>query len=161
MKRGLLILAGSILLAVAGFVISRSLPVSHPSGGHGMHESGTHLPELEWLRREFHLSDSEFEQVSALHHDYLPTCESFCAKIAEARAKVKQLVLAGRSVGPELEAALREEAGLRAECQIAMLRHLYVTAGALPPEKANAYLEAMLPEVLAMTSDPPEDHRGH
>jgi hypothetical protein len=42
-----------------------------------------------------------------------------------------------------------------------MLRHIYVTAGALPPEKADAYLEAMLPEVLAMTSDTKEEHRGH
>lgn len=161
MKRGLLILAGSILLALAGFVISRSLPVSRPPGGHGMQESRTHLPELEWLRHEFQLNGSEFDQVSALHLDYLPTCETFCRKIAVARAKVRQLVLDGRSVSPELEAALREEAALRAECQIAMLGHLYVTAGALPPEKANAYLEAMLPEVLAMTSDTKEEHRGH
>ncbi len=161
MKRGLLILAGSILLAVAGFVISRSLPMSQTGAEHGMHESGTQLPELAWLRHEFQLSASDFEKVSALHLDYLPTCESFCRKIAAARARVRQLVLDGRSVSPELEAALREEAALRAECQIAMLRHIYVTAGALPPEKADAYLEAMLPEVLAMTSDTKEEHRGH
>lgn len=161
MKRGLLILAGSILLAVAGFVISRSLPVSKTGAEHGMHESGTQLPELAWLSREFQLSATEFDRVSSLHLDYLPTCESFCRKIAEARARVRQLVLDSRSVDPELEAALREEAALRAECQIAMLRHLYVTAGALPQEKADAYLEAMLPEVLAMTSDTKEEHRGH
>ena len=126
-----------------------------------MHEAGTHLPELEWLRREFRLSDSEFAQVSALHLDYLPACETYCRKIEVARAKVKQLVLDGRSVGPELEAALREEAALRAECQVAMLRHLYVTAAALPHEKASTYLETMLPEVMAMTSEPTEVHRGH
>lgn len=161
MKRGLLILVGSVLLSVAGFVISRSLPESRNGEEHGMPESRTHLPELEWLRHEFQLNDSEFDRVSALHLDYLPICETFCRKIALARAKVRQLVLDGRSIGPGLEAALREEAALRAECQIAMLRHLYVTAGALPPEKADAYLEAMLPEVLAMTSDVKEEHRGH
>lgn len=161
MKRGLVILAASLLLAVVGFLVSRSLPASRPGGDGVPREGGTHLPELEWLRQEFDLDAPEFERVSALHLGYLPTCESLCEKIAAARGKVRELVLASRSVSPELEAALREEAALRAECQAAMLRHLYVTAGALPPEKASDYLEAMLPEVLAMTSEPAEDHRGH
>lgn len=125
-----------------------------------MHEAGTHLPELEWLRREFELSESEFDRVSSLHLAYLPTCESLCEKIAAARGRVRALVMKGRSISPELESALREEAALRAECQMSMLRHLYVTAGALPPEKADAYLESMLPAVLAMTSEPTH-HRGH
>jgi hypothetical protein len=78
-----------------------------------------------------------------------------------ARGNVQKLVLAERSVTPELEAALREEAALRAECQTAMLRQIYVTADALPPEKAAAYLEMMVPAVMEMTSEPGKDHRGH
>jgi len=161
MKRGLVILVASILLAVIGFLISRSLPATKPAGDEVPHEAGNQLPELEWLRHEFNLSAAEFERVSALHLAYLPTCESLCGKIAAARGKVRTLILGGTSVTPELEDALREEAALRAECQTAMLRHLYETAAALPPEKAGAYLEAMLPEVLSMTSEPGEDHRGH
>ena len=161
MKRGLAILAASILLAVAGFLISRFLSGAGPIGEAVPHEAGTHLPELEWLRQEFNLSATEYERVSALHLGYLPTCELLCGKIAAARGKVRELILADRSVTPELEAALREEAALRAECQTAMLRHLYETAAALPPEKAGAYLEAMLPEVLAMASEPGSIHQGH
>lgn len=161
MKRGVVILVGSVLLASVAFFVSRSITESRPPTGGVPHETKTHLPELEWLRQEFNLSATEYERVSALHLGYLPTCELLCGKIAAARGKVRELILADRSVTPELEAALREEAALRAECQTAMLRHLYETAAALPPEKAGAYLEAMLPEVLLMTSEPAEDHRGH
>jgi len=161
MKRGLVFLIGSLLLAAIAFMISHSITESRVAGERGSHEPENHLPELDWLRREFDLSATEFERVSALHFEYLLTCESLCAKIAEARRKVRELILEGSSVTPELEAALRDEASLRAECQVAMLRHLYVTAGALPPEKADAYLETMLPEVMAMTSEPTEVHRGH
>jgi hypothetical protein len=161
MKRGLVFLIGSLLLAAIAFLISHSITESRVAGERGSHEPENHLPELDWLRHEFDLSATEFERVSALHRDYLPTCESLCAKIAAARGKVRELILEGTAVTPELEAALREEAVLRAECQVAMLRHLYVTAGALPPEKASAYLETMLPEVMAMTSEPTHNHRGH
>jgi len=161
MKRGLFILVGSILLASVAFLISRSITESRPPAGGMPHEDKTHLPELDWLRQEFDLSAAEFERVSALHLEYLPTCESLCEKIATARGKVRELILEGTAVTPELDAALHEEAALRANCQVAMLRHLYVTAGALPHEKAGAYLEMMLPEVMAMTSEPTENHRGH
>lgn len=161
MKRGLVILIGSVLLAVVAFLVSHSITESRVARERGSHEPENHLPELDWLRHEFELSATEFERVSALHFEYLPTCESLCARIAAARGKVRELILKGTSVTPELEAALRDEAALRAECQVAMLRHLYVTAGALPPEKADAYLETMLPEVMAMTSEPTEVHRGH
>ncbi len=161
MKRGLLILLGSVLAAVAGFLVSRSLPSTPPAYPGIPHEAKTQLPELAWLRREFDLGETEFERVSALHLAYLPTCESLCERVATARGRVRELVLASSSITPELEAALREEAALRAECQTAMLRHLYDTAGALPPEKARDYLEVMLPEVLAMTSESAEHHGGH
>ncbi|MBL9152875.1 MAG: hypothetical protein JNK37_10330 [Verrucomicrobiales bacterium] len=161
MKRGLVVLAGSILLAVIGFLSSRSLPVPRTVHGGMPHQAGAHFPELEWLRREFDLSETEFERVSSLHLAYLPTCEALCEKIAAARGRLRALVIEGSSITPELESALREEATLRAECQVAMLRHLYVTAGALPPEKADAYLESMLPAVLEMTSEPTHHHRGH
>ncbi len=161
MKRGLSILAGSIVLAALGFLISRTQSGSRNVDGGIPHEAGTHLPELEWLRREFNLGATEFERISSLHLAYIPTCEALCGKIAVARGNVQKLVLAERSVTPELEAALREEAALRAECQTAMLRQIYVTADALPPEKAAAYLEMMLPAVMEMTSEPGKDHRGH
>ncbi|MCB1206739.1 MAG: periplasmic heavy metal sensor [Verrucomicrobiae bacterium] len=161
MKRGPLIFLVAVAAGLIGFLAVRSLPNGsrHPAS-HG-HDGHSQLPELEWLRHEFDLSDEEFARLSALHLQYLPTCESLCERIASARSRVKELVLAETSVTPELEVALREEAALRAECQAAMLGHIYVTAAALPSEKSRAYLEAMLPEVLGMNGDPEDRHGGH
>jgi hypothetical protein len=161
MKRGPWILLAAVVAGLIGFLSVRSLPVG--SSGHASHghDGDSQLPELEWLRHEFDLSGEEFDRVSKLHLAYLPTCESLCERIAVARARVAELVLAETEVTPELEAALRDEAALRAECQAAMLGHLYITAAALPPEKSRAYLDAMLPEVLGMNGDPEGRHGGH
>lgn len=161
MKRGIfIILAAAAAGAVGFFAFRQSESPMHPAKSHAQ-ESPSQLPELAWLRDEFELDDAEFERIAALHVSYLPTCERLCARISEARRKVSALVLSGDSVTPELEAALREEAVLRAECQTAMLGHIYTTAAALPSEKSRAYLDAMLPEVLSMTSDPDQQHGAH
>ncbi len=161
MKRGLLILLGALGVGLIGFLATRLGTVSIPTHEVHSHGKGDQLPELEWLREEFALSDTEFERIASLHLSYLPTCESLCSRIVAARKQVKELVLSGASITPELEAALRAEASLRADCQVAMLGHLYATAAALPPEKARRYLDAMLPEVLAMTADPGQHHGSH
>jgi len=160
MKRGFWILLAALVACLVGFFATRSQR-SAPAAGDHAHTDGTQMPELEWLRHEFALSGDEFTKVSALHLAYQPICETLCEKIAVARTKVRGLVLAGSAVSPELEAALREEATLRADCQSAMLGHLYETATALPPAKARAYLDAMLPEILEMTMDPADPHAGN
>lgn len=161
MKRGPLILLAALAAGLIGFLAVRSLPFG--SSGHASHGHDGHsqLPELEWLRQEFDLSVEEFDRIAKLHLAYLPTCESLCKRIAVARNRVKELVLAETEVTPALEAALREEADLRAECQAAMLGHIYITAAALPSDKSRAYLDAMLPEVLGMNGDPEGRHGGH
>lgn len=160
MNRGLLTLLLALGLGLAAFQLTRTLVVENGPRQGGPHEESSRLPELEWLRREFALSDAEFEKVSALHRDYRPTCEKLCARVADARDRVRQLVLAGGPVTPEIEAAFREEGALRAECQSAMLGHLHQTASLLPPDKARAYLEAMLPELLGATgASEPASHR--
>lgn len=160
MNRGFWMVLVALAACLAGFLATRSQWLA-PQEEAPPHEDGVRTPELAWLRHEFDLNDEEFAKVSALHLAYLPTCESLCKRIATARSNVRGLVLAGSSVSPELEAALREEAALRADCQAAMLGHLYETAAVLPPAKARAYLDAMLPEILEMTMDPAAPHAGH
>ena len=149
MKRGFSILIAALLSGLAGFAISR-----WQSGGTSADLAYSGLPELEWLSREFHLSDEQYAQAAVLHLAYRPTCEMLCEKMMTSRDQIQQLVSAGTLVTPELEAALREQAALRVECQTAMLTHLYRTAACLSPRQAQNYLDAMLPEVMDMTMDP-------
>lgn len=161
MKRGLFILIAALLAGLAGFAVSRwhsADPISEsPAAGH----DSSLLPELEWLRHEFDLTDEQFAKVSELHFAYRPTCESLCEKIMVSREKVKRLVTGGTRVSPELAEALREHASLHADCQTAMLAHLYETAACLSPEQAKRYLEAMVPQVMEMTTDHEPASRRH
>jgi hypothetical protein len=120
--------------------------------------------ELEWLRREFALTDAQFAAVSKAHHEYAPVCEQMCARIAEANARAERLIRANRTVTPEVSAALEEIATVREECRAAMLGHIYAVAAHMTPEQGGRYVEMMKGRVLE--SDSPvriataSDHRG-
>src|SRR5260221_9570476 len=67
--------------------------------------------ELEWLRREFHLSDTQFAKIATLQSAYTPVCDEMCRRIMETNSKLDRLVAEKREVTPEMEAAIREEGG--------------------------------------------------
>ena len=154
MKRALWILAVALLAGLIGFAVTRGRNCCTMTETMTAHDGHTLLPELEWLRREFKLSDEQFAKVSALHGAYRPTCEELCMKIMACHAKVEALVSAGSAVSPDLKAALQEHAALHVECQTAMLTHLYQTAACMSPDQARHYLDAMLPQVIEMAMEP-------
>lgn len=161
MKRGLWIMAAALLAGFTGFIVTRNqCGCTTPEKTMG-HDGSSKLPELEWLRREFKLSDEQFARVSVLHQAYRPTCEELCMKIAASHKKAEALVSAGTQVSTELKAALEEHAALHVQCQTAMLTHLYQTAACMSPDQARRYLDAMLPQVIEMAMEPESAHGGH
>lgn len=146
MKRGVLILIVAVTMGIAGFVITRQQCCCSTSSA-TTHDSGTLLPELEWLHHELKLTDEQFAKVTELHVSYRPTCEALCMKIAAAHRKVQALAEANPIRVPELEGALVEQSAVHLECQKALLKHLLQTADVMSPEQAKLYLEAMLPQV--------------
>lgn len=106
------------------------------------------LPELEWVKKEFQLSDQQFAKVRELHIDYRPKCEEMCQRISEAHDKVKAAVENHDAMSPELEKAIADHARVHGECQQAMLAHLNKTAAVLDDEQGRRYLESMLPYAL-------------
>lgn len=161
MKRGLWMLAAALLAGLVGFLATRGPCCLMPAENISGHDGHSKLPELEWLRREFKLSDEQFAKVSGLHQAYRPTCEELCMKIMASHKNVETLVGAGTQVSPELKAALQEHAALHVECQTAMLTHLYQTAECMSPDQARHYLDAMLPQVIEMAMEPESTHGGH
>src|SRR5260221_5505960 len=67
--------------------------------------------ELEWLRREFHLSDTQFAKIATLHSAYKTVCDEMCRRIMEANSKLDRLVSKKQQVKPDLAAA-NPEAGV-------------------------------------------------
>ncbi len=161
MKRGLWIILVAMLAAIAGFIITQRSCCDVVTAYTAPHDGSSRLPELEWMRHEFKLTDAQFAKVAELHLAYRPTCEDLCAKVMTSQEKVKKLVTGGTQVSPELKAALQEQAALHVECQTALLTHLYQTAACLSPEQARSYLDAMLPQVIDMKMEPATTHSGH
>jgi hypothetical protein len=156
MKNGLLILILALSAGTAAFMVARS----HRQSAHDgiLLDS---MPELAWLRTELKLSEAQFRQASELHAAYRPICEQMCHNISEAHAKLEPLARTGRSITPELAAAIQNHARVHAECQQKMLEHLYQTAALLDDKQAARYLETMIPHALdsSLASGTPGGHK--
>ncbi len=111
--------------------------------------------ELEWLRREFHLSDAQFAKIATLHSAYTPVCDEMCRRIMEANSKLDRLVSEKREVTPELEAAIREAGSVQEDCHKQMLAQIYRVSAQMNPADGQNYLRLMKSRVIqpALSSD--------
>src|SRR3989442_1205638 len=89
-------------------------------------------PDLAWLKMEYHLSDTEFQRVSALHETYLYACMARCRKIDAKNAELQKLIATSTNVTPEIERTMAEAAQMRVECQTEMLKHFFEVSRAMP-----------------------------
>jgi hypothetical protein len=136
MKRASIIFAAGLLLAIvaycsfyfAGTAVDRSL-------------AECQVPELAWLKKEFHLSDAEFQRVSDLHAAYRPHCAEMCRRIASKDAELQVLLATNTTVTPEIKTKLTEAAQIRADCQAAMLAQFFEVSRSMPPAEGKRYLE--------------------
>ena len=103
---------------------------------------------LGWMKREYHLSNNQFEQVTKLHQEYQPKCVKMCERIDEANMKIQMLLSATNAVTPEIREALAQAASLRTECEAAMLQHFYQVSAVMPAEEGKKYLAWVQGETL-------------
>jgi hypothetical protein len=156
MKKAAVILAIAVLSGAMAFWLMRSHQIA-------IHQRALvdSMPELTWVRTELKLSDEQFAKVSKLHADYRPKCIGMCGKITAARGKMAAIAGRDHQMTPELETAIREYAATRAECQQAMLNHIYQTAGILDKDQAGSYLAMTLPYALDTTPNEPGHLQSH
>lgn len=135
-----------LLTALAAFTISYRAAMSPVHAMLAQPES-----EMEWLRREFALSDEQFAKIKSLHAAYRPGCEQMCARIAASNEKLNRLIASNRRVTPALGAAFQECATVETECHLAMLGHIYAVSAEMSPESRERYLKMMKPRVVHST----------
>jgi hypothetical protein len=132
----------SITILVAGLIVGGAAYVSlyfaGTSARREMLQSQT--PELHWLKKEFNLSDAEFDRISRLHHGYLPQCAEMCARIAAKSAELKRLISQTNVMTVEIEGKLAEASQLRLECQKRMLQHFYEVSRTMRADQGKRYL---------------------
>ena len=125
--------------------------------------------DLEWLRTEFRLSESEMARVRELHAGYLPRCRRWCEQIADRRGELDRLLAINAGMTTAAEEKLVEIAALRARCQADMLRHFDDVSRAMPPAQGSRYLAEMRRLTLGaheeieheMTPAPVDPHGAH
>lgn len=143
MKRALFTLALVLIVALGGYWIcfryataSTQAMLSVPNGS------------MEWLRQEYHLSDSEFAHVQQIHQAYAPKCDLMCGKIAAANERLEQVIAGSKEYSPAVDAAMAECLAVQAECRRAMLRHVYEVSAAMPAAEGSRYLKMMTARII-------------
>ena len=138
-----MVLIGALVTGVLAFCVCNFL---------GTHEIRklTQSPngELEWLRREFNLNDTQFKNVEQLQAAYAPSCNEMCSRIMEANAKVARLISENREMTPGLEAAIREAGIVQLYCQTQTLAHIYRVSAQMNPTEGQRYLRMMTARVV-------------
>lgn len=138
MKHVLLVTLLIVTIAVAGYwTYYRGATAHTRSMLHGAEG------EMEWLRREYHLSDVQFERIKQIHQEYAPKCERLCQKIAKANARFHEVTRANKTYTPEVEAAMKECLAIQGECRQALLAHVYDVSAQMPTAEGERYLEMM------------------
>lgn len=164
MRRSLLILIALLVASTAiGFMAYRlGRHLSTAAIGHA-------TDDLDWLRMEFRLGDSEMTRIRQLHNGYLPQCQSFCDRIAAKKREVVEALGNETNAAAAVEQQLLEVATLRAQCQAAMLRHFVEVSRVMPPEQGRRYLAEMQRLTLgsheqierSMSGEAPTAHGQH
>jgi hypothetical protein len=157
MKRSLLILIIAVLAASALFVgsymVSRHMCESCASDS---------TNDLDWVQREFHLSDADMVRMRELHDGYMPKCADMCAQIAAKKQELEAALAGSTNITAVAKQKLTELALLRSQCQAQMLQHFIEVSQAMPPEQGRRYLAEMRHlTICAETEQTMSDHPGH
>lgn len=152
----LLLLAITFALGIGAYAMSRHCLMPQDNSGRA---------ELEWLRREYKLTDAQYARIYTLHHEYKPICDNFCKVIDVKRQEIESLIRQNKQVSPELIVAMRDEALLRSSCRQTMLAHVYAVSQAMSPEQGQRYLDMMSTQIACpseMSNRAPQaDHSHH
>jgi hypothetical protein len=143
MKKSLLVLLLAAVIAGAGYWIYYRCATA-PARTMFTQANG----EMEWLRREYHLSDAQFTRIEQIHREYAPKCDLMCEKIAKANARLDQLILANKTYTPEVETAMKECLAVQGECRQALLAHVYAVSAEMPAADGARYLEMMTARIV-------------
>ena len=153
MKRAIVIICLGLLAAAGGYCAL----YFHGTAEHRQMLK-SRVPELAWLKKEFQLSDAEFDRICELHDGYMPRCAELCRRIAEKNAELRQL-LSTPGIDPRaVEHKLQEAGELRLECQKNMFNHFLAVSRQMPAAQGQRYLQWVQQRTLASGHDMAQSH---
>jgi len=139
LTRTLAVLA--LIAMAAGFVCYRLNwePILHAAAAKG--------DAMEWLRADFHLTETQYAAIQKLHAAYAGSCAEHCRMIQEA-TKVRNALQATKTAdSAAMLAAEKNLQELRTHCETAITRHVREVAALMSPEEGQRYLALVLPKI--------------
>jgi hypothetical protein len=104
--------------------------------------------DLMWLRREFSLTDAQFQRIQALHIAYASKCDLMCQRIMNANTALDAAISRNKQVTPEVQQAMGEVARVQQDCRESTLAHIYEVSAQMSPSSAARYLQMMQQKVF-------------
>ena len=104
--------------------------------------------DLVWLRREFDLTDVQFQRIRALHTAYSGKCDLMCQRIMNANAALDAAISRNKQVTPEIQQAMGEVGRVQQDCRQSMLAHVYEVSAQMDSSSAVRYLQMMKPRII-------------
>src|ERR1700730_8273373 len=104
--------------------------------------------DLVRLRREFDLTDVQFQRIQALHTAYASKCDLMCQRIMNANTALDAAISRNKQVTPEIQQAMGEVARVKQDCQQSMLAHVYEVSAQMDPSSAEQYLQMMKQRII-------------
>lgn len=104
--------------------------------------------DLVWLRREFDLTDVQFQRIQSLHTAYAAKCDLMCQRIMNANAALDAAISRNKQVTPEIQQAMGEVAQVQQDCRQSMLTHIYEVSAQMSPSSAARYLKMMKHRII-------------
>ena len=104
--------------------------------------------DLMWLRREFALTDVQFQRIQALHMAYALKCDLMCQRIMNANTALDAAISRNKQVTPEIQQAMGEVARVQQDCRQSMLAHVYEVSAQMSPSSAARYLQMMQQKIF-------------
>jgi hypothetical protein len=104
--------------------------------------------DLMWLRREFDLTDVQFQRIRALHTAYAAKCDLMCQRIMNANDALDAAISRNNQVTPEIQQAMDEVARVQQDCRRSMLAHVYEVSAQMSPSSASRYLQMMKQRII-------------
>ena len=104
--------------------------------------------DLVWLRREFNLSDAQFQRIRALHTAYASKCDLMCQRIMNANGALDAAISRNKQLSPEVQQAMAEVTRVQQDCRQSMLAHVYEVSAQMTPSSAARYLQMMKQRII-------------
>lgn len=117
-------------------------------------------PELEWLRREYNLSDTQFSEIRARHEAHDIVCRQLCRDLIHARKKLDAAIVANPEINADVEAALTEWTAQRSRCREATIAHMYEVSSLMSSEAGKLYRERVFEHLIVPGRMPHIDRNG-